>query len=573
MPPAPGERGGRGPTPPSSPPADATREHLSGLSTVAGAAPVEQRARPTWGLRDGDEIAPGRTILRRIGGGRRFEVFLVWDDHRLAMLVAKVLRPDQVEHPQGLHEHREAEAVEDLGLARELVQPLRMLDLVRPQHLRDQHRQPVIVPDEEDLEAPAAADAAQDRPPRGDLVAVAQIPRSAARAARAARRPRPSRGRRGAPGWRCRREGGSLPAALTRRRRRRRRARARPAPSTPAWPPAGPTAAGPDATSRPAGRKRRAGRWRAGRPGRPAGWCSARSRAPDRRPRGHGGRRQAGRRRAGIGQRVHEQGADAIDGQRAQRPIDPIRFRLAARKPAAGLRSSRPMEGRAVLAALVAFAIAAALMPVVARLRAPALGAVDPVSDRGLARDADAAARRPRDLRRGGLVAGIAPSCPTTSAPRRSSPCRRSSRSSGRSTTSATCRRSVKLLGQFAAALILVPHDVTVHSFTLPFVHPWTSATSAAPSCLLGLVALMNVVNFSDGIDGLGLASARSPRRPLDHRLRPRHASSPDPRADHLRRRARLPPHNFHPASVFMGDCGANLLGLLLGGDRSSRAR
>ena len=24
--------------------------------------------------------------------------------------------------------------------------------------------------------------------------------------------------------------------------------------------------------------------------------------------------------------------------------------------------------------------------------------------------------------------------------------------------------------------------------------------------------------------------------------------------------------HNFHPASVFMGDCGSNLLGLLLGG-------
>jgi serine/threonine protein kinase len=101
---------------PPPPPGDTTREHLSGLSTVAGAAPLEQRARPTWGLRDGDEIAPGRTILRRIGGGRRFEVFLVWDDHRLAMLVAKVLRPDQVEHPQGLHElAREAEALDRLG--------------------------------------------------------------------------------------------------------------------------------------------------------------------------------------------------------------------------------------------------------------------------------------------------------------------------------------------------------------------------------------------------------------------------------------------------------------------------
>jgi serine/threonine protein kinase len=101
---------------PPAPPGEVTREHLGGLPTVAGAPPLEHRARPTWGLQDGDAIAPGRTILRRIGGGRRFEVFLVWDDHRLAMLVAKVLRPDHVEHPQGLHElAREADALGRLG--------------------------------------------------------------------------------------------------------------------------------------------------------------------------------------------------------------------------------------------------------------------------------------------------------------------------------------------------------------------------------------------------------------------------------------------------------------------------
>jgi serine/threonine protein kinase len=53
------------------------------------------RPRPTWGLREGDELAPGRFVLRRIGGGRRCETLLVWDEHRLAVLVAKVLRPDQ----------------------------------------------------------------------------------------------------------------------------------------------------------------------------------------------------------------------------------------------------------------------------------------------------------------------------------------------------------------------------------------------------------------------------------------------------------------------------------------------
>jgi eukaryotic-like serine/threonine-protein kinase len=60
------------------------------------------RERPTWGLREGDAIAPGRTVLRSIGGGSRYEAFLVWDEHRLAILVAKVLRPDQERGMAGL---------------------------------------------------------------------------------------------------------------------------------------------------------------------------------------------------------------------------------------------------------------------------------------------------------------------------------------------------------------------------------------------------------------------------------------------------------------------------------------
>jgi serine/threonine protein kinase len=73
-----------------------SRERAAAPSTVAEAPPWERRReRPTWGLAEGDAIAPGRTVLRPLGGGRRFEVFLVWDDHRLAVLVAKVLRPDQ----------------------------------------------------------------------------------------------------------------------------------------------------------------------------------------------------------------------------------------------------------------------------------------------------------------------------------------------------------------------------------------------------------------------------------------------------------------------------------------------
>jgi serine/threonine protein kinase len=95
-----------------------TQEATAGLSTVAEPPPWEQdgRERPTWGLDEGDAIAPGRTVLRRLGGGRRYEVFLVWDEHRLAVLVAKVLRPDQATDLSSLRElAREGEALARLA--------------------------------------------------------------------------------------------------------------------------------------------------------------------------------------------------------------------------------------------------------------------------------------------------------------------------------------------------------------------------------------------------------------------------------------------------------------------------
>jgi serine/threonine protein kinase len=98
--------------------ARATQEATAGMSTVAAPPPweLEGRERPTWGLDDGDAIAPGRTVLRRLGGGRRYEVFLVWDEHRLAVLVAKVLRPDQAADLVGLRElGREGDALARLA--------------------------------------------------------------------------------------------------------------------------------------------------------------------------------------------------------------------------------------------------------------------------------------------------------------------------------------------------------------------------------------------------------------------------------------------------------------------------
>ena len=94
----------------------ATREALADVPTVSESPPWETRERPTWGLAEGDAIAPGRTVLRALGGGRRYEVFLVWDDHRLAVLVAKLLRPELAGDDAAVRELvREGEALAQLA--------------------------------------------------------------------------------------------------------------------------------------------------------------------------------------------------------------------------------------------------------------------------------------------------------------------------------------------------------------------------------------------------------------------------------------------------------------------------
>ena len=69
-----------------------------------------------WGFGEGDEIVPGRWALKPIGGGNRYEVYLVWDDHLQALGVAKLLRPDQVEEESGLRDlTREADVLDALA--------------------------------------------------------------------------------------------------------------------------------------------------------------------------------------------------------------------------------------------------------------------------------------------------------------------------------------------------------------------------------------------------------------------------------------------------------------------------
>ena len=123
-----------------------------------------------------------------------------------------------------------------------------------------------------------------------------------------------------------------------------------------------------------------------------------------------------------------------------------------------------------------------------------------------------------------------------------------------------------KLLGQIAAAFVAVEAGVVVTDVTIPFVGALQFPNAGPYLTIIWLVGLMNVVNFSDGVDGLaaglctidgiafaviafdlgigsaGILAALTAGAALGFLF-----------------------YNFHPASVYMGDSGANLLGYLLG--------
>jgi len=125
---------------------------------------------------------------------------------------------------------------------------------------------------------------------------------------------------------------------------------------------------------------------------------------------------------------------------------------------------------------------------------------------------------------------------------------------------------ALKLAGQVGATAIPVANGVRVSDFTLPFVHRVDLGELGAPLTIVGIVLIINVVNFSDGVDGLAAgvcAIAASSFAVIAFDL---------DKADAAVLAAIIAGaalgflvHNFHPASVFMGDCGSNLLGYLLG--------
>ncbi|MBV8941427.1 MAG: undecaprenyl/decaprenyl-phosphate alpha-N-acetylglucosaminyl 1-phosphate transferase [Solirubrobacterales bacterium] len=220
----------------------------------------------------------------------------------------------------------------------------------------------------------------------------------------------------------------------------------------------------------------------------------------------------------------------------------------------------------ALFALLVAMAVAAVLTPLAARL-ARWIGALDKPRDRGLAIK--------ETPRLGGLailaavlVAG------TIWLPGGETPTR--AILLGAATITAVGALDdvfdlppwLKLLGQVGAALIAVTAGITLKEITLPFVGRLAFPNEGGLLTVFWLVGLMNVVNFSDGVDGLaaglcaidGIAFAviifDLPN--VQHSYATLAAVTAGASLGFLA-------HNFPPARVFMGDSGANLLGYLLG--------
>jgi UDP-GlcNAc:undecaprenyl-phosphate/decaprenyl-phosphate GlcNAc-1-phosphate transferase len=222
------------------------------------------------------------------------------------------------------------------------------------------------------------------------------------------------------------------------------------------------------------------------------------------------------------------------------------------------------MKDDALLGFAVALAVAALLTPPVARL-ARRIGAVDAVKERGLAREATP------------LLGGLAIFGAVLVAALLFVPMSSSVKGilGGAAVITAVgavddwreLGASFKLAGQVGAALVLVLSGVTMDVVTLPFVGRVEFNEAGDVLTLVGLVALMNVVNFSDGIDGLaaGVCAISAAAFAI---------IAFDLGKDAAGVLAAITAgaaigflvHNFHPASVFMGDCGALLLGLLLGG-------
>lgn len=123
-----------------------------------------------------------------------------------------------------------------------------------------------------------------------------------------------------------------------------------------------------------------------------------------------------------------------------------------------------------------------------------------------------------------------------------------------------------KLGGQILAAVIPVGFGIWVSRFTFPFIGihtlpPWVGG----PLTVIWIVAIMNMFNFLDGMDGLaaGVAAIAG----LTFSVIALSLAKPDAAvisAIVFGACLGFMRHNFYPARIFMGDSGALLLGYVL---------
>lgn len=126
-------------------------------------------------------------------------------------------------------------------------------------------------------------------------------------------------------------------------------------------------------------------------------------------------------------------------------------------------------------------------------------------------------------------------------------------------------RPLTKFLGQLAIAVLLVLHGVNVQNLSIPGVGILSLGLLGIPFSLLWVVAFMNIVNFIDGMDGLaaGVCAISSITFAIIAISLGRYdmgilaAVVAGATIGFLW-------HNFHPASIFMGDSGSLLLGFLM---------
>jgi UDP-GlcNAc:undecaprenyl-phosphate/decaprenyl-phosphate GlcNAc-1-phosphate transferase len=125
-----------------------------------------------------------------------------------------------------------------------------------------------------------------------------------------------------------------------------------------------------------------------------------------------------------------------------------------------------------------------------------------------------------------------------------------------------------KLAGQILAALVAVLAGAKINELTIPFIHPLQFKGAGGPLTVIWLVALMNIVNLSDGIDGLaaGICTIDGITfTVIIFNLQGGTSEAAVLAAITAGASLGFLVHNFYPAKIFMGDAGSLLLGYLLG--------